>query len=140
MAVTYKDVSVKDNVKKTVTYTCEAKKLSYTKIGDNIKQDFAFINTDLPSKMSEVLAEIEKAASVSDAFYFENGSKVSDLQNVYDEIKGDISLLENGLNELHSAFIKDIDNVNAELENNFGYWLFPKVTEAGRKEEVIKKG
>lgn len=134
----YNDVEINGNTKTTSKYTCESTDLEYRIIGDNIKADFNFINNDLPDKLTEMLAEIEAAAAVVDAFYFENGSKVSDISKAYEEIKGDVELMKAGLDTLHSAFMTDIDNVNAELANNFGYWAFNKPKLASKTTETIE--
>ncbi len=134
---TYDVVESDGTTKTTSKYTCESKDLQYTIIGENIKADFDFLIKDIPDRLDEVLSEISQASSINDAFYFENGSSVSDISKAYDEIKSDIELLKSGLTTLHSAFMTDIDNVNAELENNFGYWAFNKPNLAGKTVETV---
>ena len=46
---------------------------------------------------------------------------------INEEIKNDVSLLKTELDTLHAAFMTDIDNINAELEVNFGHWVGYKV-------------
>lgn len=138
MATTYDDVKVEGNVKTTTKYTCQSADLSYTIIGDNIKDDFSFLTNTIQNKLDEMLFELQAAASINDAFYFENGSSVSDVNKAYGEIKSDVSVAKELLNTLHSAFMTDIDNVNAELSNNFGYWAFNKPRKAGRKTEIVE--
>lgn len=134
---TYDVVENDGTTKTTSKYTCESKDLQYTIIGDNIKGDFNFINTDIPNKLAEILSEVGAAAAITDAFYFENGGKESDINKAYEEIKADIEKINTGLSTLHSAFMTDIDNVNAELENNFGYWAFNKPNLAERIVETV---
>lgn len=139
MATTYDDVQVEGNVKTTTKYTCESVDLSYTIIGDGIKEDFNFLTNTIQDKLDEMLSELQTAASVNDAFHFENGVAVSDINKAYEEIKSDVSVAKELLNTLHSAFMTDIDNVNAELENNFGYWAFNKPRIAGQETEIIEE-
>ena len=58
--------------------------------------------------------------------------KMTKLIQIYDEIKKDVEDNKKCLDTLHSAYIKAIDNVNAELKTNFGYWAGYKVNKAGR--------
>ena len=108
-----------------------------TIIGEDILNDFAFINTDIPNKLDEMVKEIGNAAAITDAFYFENGSSVSDINHAYEEIKNDVEMLKTGLNELKEGFKTAIANVNAELASNFGYWTASKPRVAGRTVEEI---
>lgn len=114
-------------------YSCNKKSMQYTVIGEDIKNDFSFLldGGSICTNLDEVLKYLDKAASVATAFYFENGATVSDIQHVYEEIYNDINRLKQELVSLHSAFMTDIDNVNAELEINFGHWVGAKVN-AGR--------
>lgn len=137
MAGTYDVVEESGTTKTTKKYTCESESLSYTIIGDNIKEDFEFLTNQIPEKLNMVLKEISDAAAISDAFYFENGSSEYDISAAHTEIKKDIELINNGLTLLYNAFITDINNVNAELENNFGYWAFNKPKLAGKTVETI---
>lgn len=134
---TYNDVQINGNTKTTSKYTCESANLSYTIIGDNISEDFEFINT-ISTKLDEMLKKLESASSITDAFDIENGGHVSDITKAYNEIKSDVQLMKSGLSTLHSAFMTDIANVNAELENNFGYWAFNKPRLAGKTTETIE--
>lgn len=137
MAQTYDVVETSGTTKTTSKYTCESKDLQYTIIGDNIKSDFDFLINEIPDKLDAVLSELSNASANINAFQFSNESSVKDISEAYDEIKNDIDLLKNGLSTLHSAFMTDIDNVNAELENNFGYWAFNKPNLAGKVVETI---
>ena len=117
------------------TYSCTQKSMQYTTIGEDIKKDFDFLLTTggICTNLDLMLAELQKAANVTDAFYFENGAVAQDVQHVYEEIRDDVSRLKEQLVTLHRAFMTDIDNVNAELEVNFGHWVGTNV-KAGRSE------
>lgn len=125
-----------DTTTKT-TYSCTKKNMQYTTIGEDIKKDFDFLlaTGGICKNLDLMLAELQKAANVTSAFYFENGGVASDIQHVYDEINDDVTRLKEQLVSLHSAFMTDIDNVNAELEVNFGHWVGTNV-KAGRKETI----
>lgn len=135
---TYNDVQTIGNQKVTTKYTCEQANLKYTIIGENIKEDFNFLINDLPNQLDEMLKNLNNAASIDNAFYLENSAKINDLMHIYDEISADTNNLKTGLAELYSAFLTDIDNVNAELANNFGYWAFSKPREASKEVEIIE--
>jgi hypothetical protein len=138
MAQTYVDteVSISGNTKTTTktTYTCTEEGFAYTIIGEDIKADFDFLKSDnaIGQKLDEMLSYIKSAADIDDAFYFENGSSVFDILHAYEELKKDVEDNKKCLDTLHSAYIKAIDNVNAELKTNFGYWAGYKVNKAGR--------
>ena len=110
-------------------YTCTKKNMQYTIISDEIKKDFDFLlsTNTMGNKLDEMLNYLNTAAGISNAFYFENGGSVQDINHVYEEIKNDVSQLKSDLDTLHAAFRTDIDNVNAELEVNFGHWVGYKV-------------
>lgn len=134
----YYDYEETDGNKKITTrYTVDEKALQYTIIGDNIRADFDFINVTIPDKLDEMLSELSKAAAINGAFYFNNGSSVSDITHAYEEILADVEEMKIRLNELRQGFDVAIDNVNAELENNFGYWAFTKANVAGRTVEEV---
>lgn len=122
----------------TYEYSCGNKSgFEYYVLGDDIKAEFDFLkgnNTSTSSiagNLDEMMIHLKTATSNADAFYFENGASVSDLSALYTEIEKDVNALKDNLNVLHSAFMTDIDNVNAELDKNFGYWVGRKL---GRKE------
>lgn len=110
-------------------YSCTKKNMQYTIISNAIKADFDFLlsSNTMGQKLDEMLNHLNNAAAISDAFYFENGGSVSDINHVYEEIKQDVSNLKSQLDTLHAAFMTDIDNINAELEVNFGHWIGYKV-------------
>lgn len=110
-------------------YKCTKKNMQYTIIGDAIKKDFDFLlsTNTLGLKLDEMLNHLNNAAAMTDAFYFENGTTAADINHVYEEIKTDVSELKTQLDTLHAAFMTDIDNINAELEVNFGHWVGYKV-------------
>lgn len=110
-------------------YTCTKKNMQYTIISDEIKKDFDFLLStgSMGQKLDEMLNYLNTAAGITNAFYFENGGSVQDINHVYEEIKNDVSQLKTELDTLHAAFMTDIDNINAELEVNFGHWVGYKV-------------
>lgn len=110
-----------DTGESVVTYKCDTTGIGYSVITDDIKSDFDFLITDIPNALEEVRKEIDSAAVITDAFYFENGNKVNDITQAYQEMSSDITKLNEILNVLHDAFMTDIDNVNAELQNNYGW-------------------
>lgn len=134
----YEDVETNGNTRTTSKYSCESKNLQYTIIGEDIKEDFSFLVKDLPQKLDEVKKELYDAAYVENAFLFQNGGKgVANLEAMYNELQNDIETLKLGLSSLHTSLLTDIDNINAELENNYGHWAFNKAVLAGRKTETI---
>lgn len=137
MSQTYDVVETEGNTKVTTKYTCDAAALSYTIIGEEILNDFAFINGSIPDKLDEMLKELGNAAAITDAFYFENGTSISDINHAYEEIKKDVELLKTGLNDLSEGYKTAIANVNAELASNFGYWTASKPRVAGKVVEEI---
>lgn len=118
----------------TYTYSCGNKSgFEYYVLGDDIRAEFDFLkgsNTSTSSiagNLDEMLRHLKNATTNVNAFYFEAGSSVSDLGPLYTEIEKDVNELKDSLNVLHSAFMTDIDNVNAELDGNFGYWIGRKL-------------
>ncbi len=120
--------------KTSTTYSCSEEAFAYTIIGEDIKQDFNFLKSgdELGLKLDEVLNYIKVGSDISDAFYFENGSSVYDIVHVYDELKLDVDACKQCLDTLHAAYMTAIDNVNAELKVNFGYWAGYKVNQGKR--------
>ena len=110
-------------------YSCTKKNMQYTIISNAIKADFDFLlsSNTMGQKLDEMLNHLNNAAAMTDAFYFENGTTAADINHVYEEIKTDVSELKTQLDTLHAAFMTDIDNINAELEVNFGHWVGYKV-------------
>lgn len=129
MASSYTHTTTSGNTTTSTKYTCDKKALQYTVIGDDIKADFDFLLPagGIANKLDEMLNNLKQACDITDGFYFENGSSVWDLAHVYSEIVTDVADLKSALSTLHSAFMTDIDNVNAELEVNFGHWVGYKV-------------
>lgn len=115
------------NKKTTATYSCDTSGFGYSIITDDIKSDFNFLINELPQKLDNAMTKINDAAAINNAFYFENGSVVSDLSAARDEIQSDINSLKTELASLHSAFMTDIDNINMELEYNFGWIIIGEV-------------
>ena len=137
----YENVEENGNTRTTSSYSCESKNLQYTIIGQNIKDDFKFLIEALPQKLDEVKKELYNASSVTDAFSFSNngGSSVDNLNAMYQEIQNDIEVLKVGLGNLYSAFLTDIDNINVELESNYGHRAFNKAVLEGKKTETIEE-
>ena len=137
----YEDVEENGTTRTTSSYSCESQNLQYTIIGDNINEYFKILIQDLPQKLDEVKKELYNAASVTDAFSISNGagSGVDNLNAMYQEIQNDIEVLKVGLGDLRSALLTDIDNINAELESNYGHWAFNKAVLAGKKTETIEE-
>lgn len=106
----------------TDSYSCKKSVLSYTLIGDDIKNDFKFLlpGNAMCNKLDEMIAELNKCLSI-EAFDIDG---LTDISQAVQEIEKDVYDLKNGLSTLYNAFIKDIDNVNAELKLNFGHWAF----------------
>ncbi len=129
--------NTEDKKKTTATYSCDSSGFGYSIITDDIRGDFDFLINDLPQKLDNAMAEINDAAAITDAFYFENQSSVGDLSVARDEIQTDINNLKRELSLLHSAFMTDIDNVNMELEYNFG-WIIIGEVKGSQRTEVIE--
>lgn len=125
--------NVDGNKKTTASYSVDTSGFGYSVITDDIKGDFDFLINSLPNKLDEIVNELNAAASVSDAFYFDGTSSISDA---YEEIKNDVANLKSSLANLHSAFMTDIDNINAELEYNFGWIIIGKVKGSERTETI----
>ena len=118
----------------TYEYTCgDQTGFEYYVLGDDIRKEFDFLkssgtgNSTIAGNLDEMLKHLKVATSNTDAFYFENNGAVSDINHVYEEINQDVSKLKSQLDTLHAAFMTDIDNINAELEVNFGHWVGYKV-------------
>ncbi len=113
-------------------YTCgNNKALEYYILGDDIRKEFDFLtdasSNGIPNKLTEMLKELKEAANNVTAFKFENGASVNSLEKAYQEIDADVANIRSALSVLHSAIMTDIDNVNAELDANFGYWIGRKL-------------
>lgn len=123
-------------------YTCGDKKgFEYYKIGDDIKNDFSFLKgtstgeTAIAGRLDLMLSSLKIATDNMNAFKISAGSDggVNNLNELYEEISQDVKALKNNLDVLHNAFMTDIDNVNAELDTNFGWWIGHDVKESKRK-------
>lgn len=130
---------VDGTTKSTATYSVDTSGFGYTKIESDIKDDFKFLVSSLPDKLNDVVQELDCAAAINDAFYVEGSSIETDISKARDEIKNDIEKLKSSLCELYSAFMTDIDNVNAELEYNFGWIIVGKVKGSVRTEATPEK-
>ena len=124
----------------TYTYSCGDKTgFEFYIIGDDIKAEFDFCKgnqtsaASIAGNLDEMLVHLKTATSNGDAFYFKGASEVSDLSELYSELEKDVNELKNGLNVLHAAIMTDIDNVNAELKKNFGYWVGRKLVQKEAK-------
>jgi hypothetical protein len=107
--------------KVTASYDVDTSGMGYSIITPDIAADFDFLTGDLPNKLDEVAGFIQDAAGISDAFYFENGDTVQDISEAAEKLTNDINNLKGTLSTLHSAFMTDIDQINAELEYNYGW-------------------
>ena len=123
--------------KTTVGYSIDTTGIGYSKISPDIKEDFAFLVTDLPDKLDEVAKEIDSAASITDAFTFDTGLAAIDISKAQNELKADISSLKTALSELYFAFMNDIDKINDELEYNYGWIIVGDVKETSRHTEEV---
>ena len=116
-----------DGNKVKTTYSLNADTMDFTLLDDSIKADFNFITSggshgSLIDKLETLKGKLKTACSVSNAFYFDNGSgQVDDLMVAYEEIAADIEAAIAELPTLKSAIDTDIDNINAELKNNYGW-------------------
>lgn len=128
--------NISGNKKSTATYRCDTSGFGYTKITDDIKNDFNFLINELPQKLDNAMKELNSAADIETAFYVENQSMVNSIKSAKDEINNDINSLKRELELLHSAFMKDIDNINAELEYNFGWIIIGEVKGSTRTEII----
>jgi len=112
--------------KATANYTVEKGGMSYSIITDDIKAEFDFLTNEMPNKLDEAMGYIDTAAGVGEGFLFSNGETVSNIEKAQTKLKEEINNLKTSLATLHHAFMVDIDNVNAELEYNFGWVLIGK--------------
>ena len=117
---------VSSDGKTKTTYNLDAGTMDFTLLDDSIKADFNFLTSNYNGKcLSDVLDTLKRklkaACSISNAFYFENGSNVDDLMAAYDEIVGDIEEALAEIPTLRNHIDTAIDNINAELKNNYGW-------------------
>ena len=124
------------NKKETANYSVDGGGFGYSLITDDIKGDFDFLISDLPTKLDEAMAEIDAAANITDGFEFSGGASASDISKARDELQKDINALKTSLATLNSAFKTDIDNINAELKYNFGWIIIGNVKGSVRTETV----
>lgn len=119
----------------TYTYTCGDKTgFEYYILGDDIRNEFDFLKSSntgdgsIAGNLDHVLECIKSASNNTNAFYVQSASAtVNDLENFEQEISDAIDQLKSDLDVLNSAIMTDIDNVNAELDLNFGYWVGRKL-------------
>lgn len=130
----YTETHTDGNTKTTIFYTSTKEGFGYTIIGDNIKGDFNWLTGDMYTALDEFMAYIRDAAAIQ-AFNFNDAHH--DISVLVPEIEADVNSLKGSLETLKGALIKDIDNVNAELKVNFGYWVGGRAKEAGRSTETV---
>lgn len=115
----------------TYTYTCGNKTgFEYYVLGDDIRREFDFLKSSntgdnsISGNLAKMMEYIKSASSNTAAFLFKNnaGATESDFSKLEQEIQQYVKDLNSSLDVLHSAIMTDIDNVNAELDLNFGYW------------------
>ena len=133
MATTTTTTTNSNGTKTTTKYSCDKSSMAYTIIGEDIKADFNFLlpGNDMCNKLDEVLMHLKNAVGVE---AFDINGAYKDIQHAYDQVEKEIIELKNGLSTLYNAFITDIDNINAELEVNFGHVAFYKCNKASRTE------
>lgn len=124
------------NKKTNAKYTVDSSGFGYSVINESSKNDFDFLINDIPNKLDEFMANIASACEIDDAFYAENGSTVKDMGDARSELEKDVECLKNELSNLYSAFCSDIDQVNAELEYNFGWPIFGHVRGSEVTEDI----
>lgn len=126
------------NKKITAKYSIYSSGCGYSIITDDIKNDFNFLINDIPNKLDSAMNEINGAADIDYAFHFENNNEVvKSLSVVQQELKNDIANLKGELERLHQAFMTDIDNINMELEYNFG-WIIIGDVKGSQRTEVVE--
>lgn len=108
------------NKKETANYSVDTSGFGYSIITDDIKADFNFLTNEIPAKLDEMLTEFDSASN-SGAFEIIGSSSVKDLSDAKTELDTDVTNLKRSLSTLHQAFMTDIDNINKELEYNFGW-------------------
>lgn len=120
-----------ENDTTTYTYTCgDQTGFEYYILGDDIRKEFDFLKSTNASESSisgnlrQMLECVKRASDNTSAFYVSDGAGNTEnrLEDLESEINGYVRQLESSLDILHSAIMTDIDNVNAELDLNFGYW------------------
>ena len=123
------------NVKTTYSYSIDTAGFGYSIIDDasGIRNDFDFLIVDMPNKLDEISAYLDAAASVTTGFEVDD---LHDIAQACDNVEKDISTLKTTLAELHSAFMTDIDNINAVLAYNFGWVKIGKVKGVTRSEVI----
>ncbi len=128
------------NKRGTANYSVDASGMGYSIITDDIRADFNFLIEDLPNKLDEVANYINQAAGIGDAFYFEGSGTVQDISEAAEKLNNDINNLKGTLGNLHSAFMTDIDNINAELEYNYGWVVLGHAKGSVRTETIEEEG
>lgn len=106
-------------------YSCDKKAFAYTTISDDIKIWFDFLleNGSICSNLNQMLTYLQAAADIQNGFEIKSEAGNSkDIQHVYKQINSEVAKLKKSMVELHNALDKDVDNINAELDVNFGYW------------------
>ncbi len=123
----YVEETVDSNGNKVKTvYDFDTDQMAFTTLGEDIKDDFNFITSgshkgSLIDMLNDLKGQLKEVCSIGNAFYFDNGSNsVSDLLDAYQDVANDIEDLIESLPNLKNAIDTDIDNVNAELKNNYG--------------------
>lgn len=114
----------------TYEYSCGNQSgFEYYVLGDDIRKEFDFLkssavgNNTIAGNLNEMMNYVKSASSNSSAFLISgNSGTESDLNKFQSEMEQYVNDLKSCLDTLHSAVMTDIDNVNAELDANFGYW------------------
>lgn len=133
----YTDTTTSGNTTTTIHYTSSKEAFHYTIIGENIKSDFNFLTSDMYTGLDEFMKYIHDAGAIK-AFNFNDSH--FDISNLEPELQSDVNQLKSSLEALKNSLIKDVDNVNAELKVNFGYWVGGRAREAGRETHTVSTG
>lgn len=118
----------------TANYSVDTSGFGYNTITQEIANEFNFLITDLPNKLDQVMSEVSNANAISDAFNFDD---VSDINIAYTKLSNDVNKLKTSLTDLHTAFMKDLDNINDELAYNFG-WIIIGDVKGNTKERTVE--
>lgn len=125
------------NKKITANYSVDTSGFGFSIITDDIRNDFNFLTGDMYTKLDEASALLKTAAENQSAFYVDgSGGSVTDLSLAQQEIDRDINTIKTNLQSLRDAIDTAIDQVNAELEYNFGWIIIGETKGAVRTEEI----
>lgn len=125
------------NQKITANYSVDTSGFGFSIITDDIRNDFNFLTNEMYTKLDEAANFLKLAAENQNAFYINgSGGNVTDLSLAQQEINNDINTIKNNLQNLRNAIDTAIDQVNAELEYNFGWIVIGETKGSVRTEEI----